>query len=175
MKEIIPIQIIENKIFIIRGVKVMFDRDLAELYEIKTGALNRAVKRNIERFPDFFMFQLTEEEFNSLRCQIGISKVGKGGRRYLPYVFTEHGVLMLSSVLNSKKAIAINIQIMQAFVKLREMALVHKDLTQRLDEMEHRFIQYARDMNINIEDIYKQLNYLTDITKPSQVGFKTGK
>lgn len=172
MKEIIPIQIIENKIFIIRGVKVMFDRDLAELYEIETGALNRAVKRNIERFPDFFMFQLTEEEFNSLRCQIGISKVGKGGRRYLPYVFTEHGVLMLSSVLNSKKAIAVNIQIMQAFVKLREMALVHKDLTQRLDEMEHRFIQYARDMNINIEDIYKQLNYLTDITKPSQIGFK---
>ena len=93
----------------------------------------------------------------------------------MPYVFTEHGVLMLSSVLNSKKAIAINIQIMQAFVKLREMALVNKDLTQRLDEMEHRFIQYARDMNINIEDIYKQLNYLTDITKPSQIGFKTNK
>jgi hypothetical protein len=98
--------------------------------------------------------------------------MGKGGRRYLPYVFTEHGVLMLSSVLNSKKAIAINIQIMQAFVKLREMALLHKDFTQRLDEMEHRFIQYARDMNINIEDIYKQLNYLTDITKPAQIGFK---
>ena len=175
MKEIIPIQIIENKIFIIRGVKVMFDKDLADLYEIETKNLNKAVKRNIERFPDFFMFQLTEEEFNSLRCQIGTSKDGRGGRRYLPYVVTEHGVLMLSSVLNSKKAIAINIQIMQAFVKLREMALVNKDLTQRLDEMEHRFIQYARDMNINIEDIYKQLNYLTDITKPSQIGFKTNK
>lgn len=91
------------------------------------------------------------------------------------YVFTEHGVLMLSSVLNSKKAIAINIQIMQAFVKLREMALVNKDLTKRLDEMEYKFIQYARDMNINIEDIYKQLNYLTDRTKPSQIGFKTEK
>jgi len=172
MNELIPIQIIENKIFIIRGMKVMFDRDLAVLYEIETGALNRAVKRNIERFPDFFMFQLTEEEFDSLRCQIGISNMGKGGRRYLPYVFTEHGVLMLSSVLNSKKAIAVNIQIMQAFIKLREMALLHKDLTQRLDEMEHKFIQYARDMNINIEDIYKQLNYLTDITKPSKIGFK---
>lgn len=99
--------------------------------------------------------------------------MGKGGRRYLPYVFTEHGVLMLSSVLNSKKAIAVNIQIMKTFVKLREMALVHKDLTKRLDEFEHTFIQYAKDMNINVEDIYRQLNYLTDITKPAQIGFKT--
>lgn len=94
---------IQNLIYEIRGHKVMLDTDLAVLYEIETGALNRAVKRNIERFPDFFMFQLTEEDFNSLRCQFGISKAGKGGRRYLPYVFTEHGVLMLSSVLNSKK------------------------------------------------------------------------
>ena len=173
MNELIPIQIIEHKIFVIRGVKVMLDRDLADLYEIETGALNRAVKRNIDRFPDFFMFQLTEEEFNSLKCQIGISKIGKGGRRYLPYVFTEHGVLMLSSVLSSKKAIAINIQIMQAFIKLREMALLHKDLTKRLDEFENTFIKYAKDMNINVEDIYRQLNYLTEITKPAKIGFKT--
>lgn len=173
MNELIPIQIIENKILIIRGMKVMFDKDLAALYEIETGALNRAVKRNLERFPDFFMFQLTEEEFNSLRCQFGISKTGKGGRRYLPYVFTEHGVLMLSSVLNSKKAIAVNIQIMQAFIKLREMALLHKDMTKRLDELEDTFIKYAKDMNINIEDIYRQLNYLTDRTRPSKIGFIT--
>ena len=86
---------IQNRIYEIRGLKVMLDSDLAKLYEIETGALNRAVKRNIDRFPDFFMFQLTENELNSLRCQFGISKDGKGGRRYLPFVFTEHGILML--------------------------------------------------------------------------------
>ena len=101
---------IQKMIYEIRGHKVMLDSDLAGLYEIETKALNRAVKRNIERFPDIFMFQLTEEEFGSLRCQIGTSNEGKGGRRYLPYVFTEHGVLMLSSVLNSKKAISVNIE-----------------------------------------------------------------
>ena len=172
MKEIIPIQIIENKIFIIRGVKVMFDKDLADLYEIETKNLNKAVKRNIQRFPDDFMFQITKEEYECLLFQIGISKSKRGGRRTMPYVFTEHGILMLSSVLNSEQAIAINIQIMRVFVQIKQFALTNKELTERLNEMEHRFIQYARDMNINIEDIYKQLNYLTDITKPSQIGFK---
>jgi len=99
-KAIMPIQ---DMIYEVRGLKVMLDSDLARLYEIETKNLNKAVKRNIERFPDFFMFQLTEEEFNSLRFQFGTSNERKGGRRYLPYVFTEHGVLMLSSVLNSKK------------------------------------------------------------------------
>ncbi|MCL2441702.1 MAG: ORF6N domain-containing protein [Treponema sp.] len=125
-KKIVQIQ---DLIHEIRGQKVMLDSDLAKLYEVETKALNRAVKRNIERFPDLFMFQLTENEFNSLRCQFGISNKGKekeqlnslryqfgtsnkgkGGRRYLPYVFTEHGVLMLSSVLNSKKAISVNME-----------------------------------------------------------------
>lgn len=171
MSEIIPIQIIENKIYIIRGLKVMLDSDLAYLYEVDTKVLNQAVKRNLDRFPDDFMFQLPDEEWNNLRSQIVTSK--RGGKRYNPYVFTEQGVAMLSGILNSKRAIAVNIQIMRTFIKLRELALTNKDLTQRLDEMEHKFIQYARDMNINIEDIYKQLNYLTDITKPSKVGFKT--
>lgn len=171
MSEIIPIQIIENKIYIIRGLKVMLDSYLAYLYEVDTKVLNQAVKRNLDRFPDDFMFQLPDEEWNNLRSQIVTSK--RGGKRYNPYVFTEQGVAMLSGILNSKRAIAVNIQIMRTFIKLRELALTNKDLTQRLDEMEHKFIQYARDMNINIEDIYKQLNYLTDITKPSKVGFKT--
>lgn len=171
MNELIPIQIIENRIFIIRGIKVMLDRDLAELYEIKTMVLNQAVKRNIKRFPEDFMFKLTTEETQELITNCDRFKTLKHSPS-TPYAFTEQGVAMLSSVLNSDKAITINIQIMRAFIKLRELALVHKDLTQRLDEMEHKFIQYARDMNINIEDIYKQLNYLTDITKPSKIGFK---
>lgn len=149
----------------------MLDSDLALLYEVDTKVLNQAVKRNLDRFPEDFMFQLSDEEWQNLRSQIvtlnGVT------RKYKPYVFTEQGVAMLSGILNSKRAVAVNIQIMRTFIKLRELALTNKDFTQRLDEMEHRFIQYARDMNINIEDIYKQLNYLTDITKPTKIGFKT--
>lgn len=172
MNEIIPIQ---NLIYEIRGQKVMLDSDLAVLYTIPTHRLNEAVKRNIQRFPLDFMFQLSKDEYETLISQIAISNPKRGGRRTLPYVFTEHGILMLSSVLNSEQAIAINIQIMRVFVQIKQFALTNKDLTQRLDEMEHRFIQYARDMNINIEDIYKQLNYLTDITKPVKIGFDTKK
>ena len=168
MNEIIPIQ---NLIYEIRGQKVMLDSDLAILYGIQTFNLNKAVKRNSQRFPADFMFQITKEEYENLIFQIGISNPKRGGRRTMPYVFTEHGILMLSSVLNSEQAIAINIQIMRVFVQIKQFALTNKELTERLNEMEHRFIQYARDMNINIEDIYKQLNYLTDITKPSQIGF----
>jgi len=169
MKEIIPIQ---NLIHEIRGQKVMLDNDLAALYGVTTFNLNKAVKRNIERFPIDFMFQLTKEEYETLIFQNGISKAKRGGRRFMPYAFTEQGVAMLSSILNSKQAITINIQIMRVFVQIKQFALTNKELTQRLDEMEHKFIQYARDMNINIEDIYKQLNYLTDVTKPSKIGFK---
>lgn len=172
MSELIPIQIIENKIFIIRGIKVMIDRDLADLYEIQTFRLNEAVKRNIKRFPDDFMFKLTNDESQELIANCDRFKTLKHSSS-APYAFTEQGVAMLSSVLNSEKAVTVNIQIMRAFIKLRELALTNKDFTQRLDEIEHRFIQYAKDMNVNIEDIYKQLNYLADITKPSQIGFNT--
>lgn len=178
MKSVVQIQ---NLIYEVRGQKVMLDSDLASLYGVTTFNLNKAVKRNIDRFPEDFMFQLTKEEWQSLdkiSCskdlifQNGISKNNRGGRRFSPFVFTEQGVAMLSSVLNSKEAIAINIQIMRVFVQVKQFALTNKELTERLNEMEHRFIQYARDMNINIEDIYKQLDYLTDITKPSKIGFK---
>ena len=168
--DLIPVQ---NLIYEIRGQKVMFDKDLAALYEIETKALNRAVKRNIERFPDFFMFQLTDEEFNSLRCQIGTSKAGKGGRRYLPYVFTEHGVLMLSSVLNSKKAVQVNIQIMVAFIKMRQYALENKELSERLSNVEKYLMQYAKENNAEIDKINQAINLLLDRTKPSQIGFNT--
>ena len=114
----LPVERISSKIFLIRDQKVMLDRDLAELYSVETGALNRAVKRNAERFPEDFMFQLMYEEAELLRCQTGISKSGRGGRRYLPYAFSEQGVAMLSSVLNSRRVIEVNIAIMRAFVYL---------------------------------------------------------
>ena len=166
------IETIKDMIFTIRGQKVMIDRDLAYLYEVEVKALNRAVKRNIERFPEFFMFQLTDEETEILRSQFGTAKISPKSQ-YNPYVFTEQEVAMLSSVLNSKKAIQINIQIMMTFVQVRKFALESAELNRRLDEMERRFIDYAREMNINLEDIYRQLNYLTDINRPRKIGFDT--
>lgn len=170
MDELSVADSIRNMIFTIRGQRVMIDRDLANLYEVDVKSLNRAVKRNIERFPEFFMFQLTDEETKNLRYQFGTAKINPKSR-YNPYVFTEQGVAMLSSVLNSKKAIQVNIQIMMTFVQIRQFALESKELTRRLDDMERHFIEYARDMNINIEDIYRQLDYLTDINRPRKIGF----
>jgi hypothetical protein len=117
----------------------MLDRDLALLYEVETKILNRAVKRNLQRFPLDFMFQLTEDEAENLRCQFGTSSLGHGGRRYLPYVFTEQGVAMLSTVLNSERAIIVNIEIMRAFVKLRQLLASNTELARRLDELESKY------------------------------------
>lgn len=167
---LIPIQ---NLIYEIRGHKVMLDSDLARLYEVPTFRLNEVVKRNMKRFPNNFMFQLTKDEFDSLISQIAISKSKRGGRRYMPYVFTEQGVAMLSSVLNSEKAIQINIQIMNTFVQMRQWALSNKEFSQRLLELEHYFIQHCKENNQEIERINQALNYLIDVTKPSQIGFKT--
>ena len=169
MNELIPTEIIENKIIIIRGQKIMFDRDLAQLYEVETKVLNQAVKRNLERFPENFMFQLTKEEFQNLKSQFVTSSWG--GQRYLPYAFTEHGVAMLSSVLNSKKAIAVNVQIIQTFIKIKEFVLSHNDLSQRIGELERYFANYAKENGEQIQKINETLNYLIDITKPSEIGF----
>lgn len=135
--DIISQEVIENKIFVIRGRKVMFDRDLASLYWVKTSQLTRQVRRNIKRFPDDFMFHLTGEEFTNLKRHFGTSSWG--GTRKLPYVFTENGVAMLSSVLNSERAIQVNIQIMRTFTKVREMLLTHKELKQKIEEMEKKY------------------------------------
>jgi len=133
----VPVELIERRIYLIRGHKVMLDRDLAELYQVTTFNLNKAVKRNPGRFPDDFMFQLSKEEAASLRFQIGMSKPsGRGGRRYLPYAFTEHGVAMLSSILRSKRAVAMNILIIRAFVRLRELLATHKELARKIEELE---------------------------------------
>ncbi|MCX5846777.1 MAG: ORF6N domain-containing protein [Deltaproteobacteria bacterium] len=138
MKSLIPVEIIEKKILLLRGEKVMLDADLAELYAVETKMLIRAVKRNIDRFPSDFMIQLDKEEFKNLRFQFGTPSLW-GGRRYPPYAFTEQGVAMLSSVLNSERAVQVNIAIMRTFVKLREMIASHKDLAKRLDALEKKY------------------------------------
>jgi hypothetical protein len=136
-KHVIPIERIERAI-LLRGQKIMLDHDLAELYGVDTGALNRAVTRNLERFPDDFMFTLTTDEFVNLKCHFGISS-GWGGRRTLPYAFTEQGVAMLSSVLRSPRAIQVNITIMRPFVQLRQLLASHADLARKLDELEQKY------------------------------------
>ena len=139
MNEIIPQEVIQQKIFLIRGQKVMLDNDLAELYEVETRALNQAVKRNIKRFPSDFMFQLNQSEAADLsRSQFVILKRGHN-IKYLPYAFTENGVAMLSGVLNSDRAIAVNIQIMRTFTKLRNLLATHKELRMKIEEIEKKY------------------------------------
>jgi hypothetical protein len=149
-------QIITHKIIEIRGHKVLLDFDLAELYETSTKVLKQAVRRNINRFPEDFMFELTEEEFQCLRSQIVTSN--RGGLRYMPFAFTEQGVAMLSSVLNNERAIEINIAIMRSFVSLRKFALTYEELTKRVTEIEQQF-----------PDIYKALNHLMDSKQQNQM------
>jgi hypothetical protein len=137
MKELLAVEVIEGKILIIRGRKVMLDRDLAELYGVEVGQLKRQVRRNMERFPGDFMFRLSEEENNSLRSHFGTLKRGKHSK-YRPYVFTEQGVAMLSGLLRSKRAVLVNIQIMRVFVKLRQLLLTHKELALQVAQLERR-------------------------------------
>lgn len=139
MSDVVPATRIENAILLIRGQKVSLDADLAALYGVETKALVKAVKRNAERFPGDFMFQLLPEEVTRLRFQIGTSKPGRGGRRYPPYAFTEQGVAMLSGVLRSSRAVQVNVEIMRAFVRLRSIVAAHADLARRLDDMERRY------------------------------------
>ena len=167
------LQLIQKKIYELRGQRVMLDFDLADLYEVETRALNQAVKRNAERFPERFMFQLTREEWKSLISQIVISKNEKrGGTQKLPYVFTEHGVAMLASVLRSKKAIKINIAIVEAFIALREFAFTFKELGEKIKKLEHK-------QNKQYADVYKALKYLMadkqnrdDWKSRKQIGYK---
>ena len=148
---------LENRIFTIRGKQVMMDRDLAELFQVETKQLNRATKRNLDRFPERFMFQLTENEINILRYQFGTSNVsqGRGGNRYLPYAFTEHGITMLPSVLTSKTAINISIQIIDTFVEMRKIISENSLIDQRLKKLERKQI----DSEIKFEEIFKALEH----------------
>jgi hypothetical protein len=135
---LIPVETIEKTIYLIRGQKVMLDSDLAALYGVTTARLNQQVNRNSERFPEDFMFQLTDEEFKGLMLQIATSKKGRGGRRKLPLVFTEHGAIMAANVLNSKRAVRMSVFVVRAFVKLRETAFGYKELAAKLTELERK-------------------------------------
>jgi hypothetical protein len=160
---------IEKSILLIRGHKVMIDSDLAELYGVETRVLTQAVKRNLSRFPSDFMFQLSEQEAKDLRSQTVISKRLRGGRRYLPYVFTEQGVAMLSSVLNSNRAVEINIEIMRAFVRLRQFVLSHKDLARKLDALERKFESH----DMHIRSLFEAIRQLMSPAPPKKrkIGF----
>jgi hypothetical protein len=155
---------------LIRGKRVLLDADLARLYGVETKQLNRAVKRNAERFPDDFMFQLSIQEVNSLRCQFGTSNEGSGGRRYLPLVFTEQGVAMLSSVLRSREAIAVNVEIMRAFVAMREIIATHPELSRKLEQLEYRIGQHDEEIAGLFEAI-KELMRPSASTKKRRIGF----
>jgi hypothetical protein len=135
---LVPMGRIEQKIFFVRGQKVMLDVDLAGLYGVTTKRLNEQVKRNLERFPEDFMFQLTAEEADSLRSQFATSNAGRGGRRYLPFAFTEHGAVMLASVLNSPQAVEVSVYVVRAFVRLREVLATHTELAHKLNELERK-------------------------------------
>jgi len=167
-QQIVPLEVIERRIYLIRERKVMLDSDLAELYRVETFNLNKAVKRNLDRFPQDFMFQLTREEANVLRFQIGMSKPsGRGGRRYLPHAFTEQGVAMLSSVLNSSRAVQVNIAIMRTFARLRYILGTHKDLAAKLEAMEKKYDKHFKV----IFDVLRQLTERPPVRKKGPVGF----
>ncbi|HEU0138221.1 MAG TPA: ORF6N domain-containing protein [Bryobacteraceae bacterium] len=170
----VPAELIEQRIFLIRGHKVMVDADLASLYDVPTGALNRAVKRNLERFPEDFCFQLMNEELEALRFQSGISKkVGRGGRRYLPYVFTEQGVAMLASVLNSPRAVQVSIGIVRVFVRLRAILATHAELSRRLEELERKFEKHDSELYYVFEAI-RELMAPEPVPPKRRIGFQAG-
>ena len=166
----IPDELVMNKIYLVRGQKVMFDFDLALLYGVETRVLNQAVKRNTSRFPEDFMFRLSEKEWEVLRSQIVMSSKKHRGVVYLPYVFTEQGVSMLSGVLNSETAIRVHIQIIRVFAKMRELLLTHKDILLQLEKIEKKLTGHD-------EDIQLIFQYLKQLLNPPQsprrkIGFK---
>lgn len=167
---LVPAERIERAILLIRGQKVMLDSDLAELYGVETRALIQAVKRNSERFPEDFVFQLTSEEVGILRSQSVMSSMGHGGRRSSPYAFTEQGVAMLSSVLRSRRAIEVNIAIMRAFVRLREILATNKDLAAKLDELERKLGEHDEHFQVVFEAI-RQLMAPPPTSKSRRIGF----
>jgi len=173
-EELIPVERIERAILLIRGQKVMLDRDLAELYEVSTKRLNEQVRRNIRRFPKDFMFQLNKGEFEIWRSQIATSNPAvKMGLRRKPYAFTEQGVAMLSSILNSERAIDVNIAIMRAFVHLREILASHKDLAEKLEELQLKLGEHDEKFELIFEAIRQLMAPPPEPEKKRRIGFVT--
>lgn len=166
----LPVEAIAGHILLIRNHKVLLDADLAELYDVPTKVLVQAVKRNLDRFPEDFMFQLNAEEWEALRSQIVTSNAGRGGRRYAPYAFTEQGVAMLSTVLSSPRAIAVNIEIMRAFVRLRETLASNKELAAKLEELERKLKTHDQAI-AGILDAIRQLMAPPDPKSKRPIGF----
>jgi len=169
-KSLVPVERIEKAILLIRGQKVMLDADLAELYGVETRVLVQAVKRNIERFPEDFMLQLSKEEVDFLRSQIVTLKKGRGQHsKYLPYAFTEQGVAMLSSVLRSRRAIRVNIEIMRAFIRLRQMLASHVELARKLDALEKKY-------DAQFKQVFEAIRQLMVPPEPKRrpLGFRKG-
>ena len=166
----VSVQFIERRIYLIRGHKVMIDVDLAELYGVGTRALNQQVQRNLKRFPEDFMFQLTKEEAESLRSQFVTSKSTHGGRRFRPYAFTEHGVAMLSSVLNSERAIEVNISIMRAFIRLRQMMESNEGLNRKFAAVIKKLATHDQYFKVVFDELRKLAEQPTSPRK--QIGFR---
>lgn len=171
MKQVVAQEMIENRIFVIRGLKVMLSMHLAELYGVEAKVLTQAVKRNLKRFPEDFMFQLTWNEVDILRSQI-VTLRGVHGKhiKYLPYAFTEQGVAMLSSVLNSERAVQVNIAIMRAFVKIREILATHKELAAKLSELDHKVSKHDTDI-LTIFEAIRQLMASPPAPPNRRIGF----
>ena len=170
---LIPDERIERAILLIRGHKVILDSDLSQMYGVQTKVLNQAVRRNLKRFPDDFMLQLTADESASLRSQSVTSKPGRGGRRYRPLAFTEQGVAMLSTVLNSERAIEVNIAIMRAFVRLRQIMSTHKDLAAKLEKLEHKLGEHDEHFRVVFEAIRQLMAPPPPAVKKRRIGFHT--
>ena len=171
MSAVVPMEVVEGKILLVRGKKVMLDRDLALLYGVETRTLNQAVRRNITRFPEDFMFQLSNEEMENWKSQIVISNKERMGFRKRPNAFTENGVAMLSSVLNSERAIEVNIQIMRTFTKLREILSTHKELAHKLSQLENKIERHDGEIKA-IFNAIRQLMASPPETKKRKIGFK---
>lgn len=170
MKEaLIPAEQIERMIFVVREHKVMLDSDLARIYGVSTARLNQQVKRNLDRFPSDFMFQLTRQEFSALMLQFATSKRGRGGRHKLPHVFTEHGTIMLAAVLNSVIAVRASIQVVRAFVRLKQILASHVELARKLTELEQKLEGHDEAIH-NLFETIRQL-LAPPVPKPQQIGF----
>ncbi|MCW3105319.1 MAG: DNA-binding protein [Bacteroidetes bacterium] len=172
---IVPDEIVMNKIYLIRGQKVMLDKDLAELYNVETKRLKEAVKRNSSRFPIDFMFELTQREVDLLRSQIATSKAGRGGTRYLPMVFTEHGVLMLSTVLNNERAISVNIQIIRIFTQMRKMLNDTTEIRLEIEKIKKKLDNHDKNMELVFQCLDELIEKKENPKERKPIGFKIPK